>query len=165
MRRSRLPLPLAGEGWGEGAAQMVHRGSLHPLPPERPRKHSAERAPCGASLRRPAARGSLRCSVLRARGRTHSAGSARCVQTAAASQFTKRAARAAHKTCAARRRTGAPPDTRPLLRRCRGGPRREPGQLPLPLAGEGRGEGACVEPVPALTSETGALGRGVRAAR
>ena len=69
---------------------------------------------CLPSLRE----GSLRCSVSWPRRRTHSANCVRCVQTTAASQKTKRAARAGHEPCAPRLRRGAPPAARPRL--CRG---------------------------------------------
>ncbi len=61
------------------------------------------------------ARGSLRCSGSRPGGITHCARFARSVQTDAASQFTKRAARAGRLPCAPRLRTGAPtPCPKPL---------------------------------------------------
>ena len=66
---------------------------------------------CLPSLRE----GSLRCSVSWPRRRTHYANCVRSVQTTAASQKTKRAARAGHEPCASRLRRGAPPAARPRL--------------------------------------------------
>ncbi len=66
---------------------------------------------CLPSLRE----GSLRCSVSWPRRRTHYAHCVSSVQTTAASQITKRAARAGHEPCASRLRRGAPPATRPRL--------------------------------------------------
>jgi len=61
------------------------------------------------------ARGSLRCSGSQPGGITHCARFARSVQTDAASQFTKRAARAGRLPCAPRLRTGVPtPCPKPL---------------------------------------------------
>jgi hypothetical protein len=65
------------------------------------RRRSARRADYPALLG-PAARGKTRC-----------ASCARCAQTAAASQFTKRAGARGHEPCAARRRPFAPVPTRP----------------------------------------------------
>ena len=72
---------------------------------EHRRSHSTHRSGkglCGRGLRRELKRSALRadCSVLldlRAHGKTRYAGCARCAQTLAVSQFTKRAARAALK--------------------------------------------------------------------
>jgi len=66
---------------------------------------------CLPSLRE----GSLRCSVSWPRRRTHYAHFVSSVQTTAASQITKRAARAGHEPCAPRLRRGAPPAARPRL--------------------------------------------------
>ena len=81
-------------------------------------EQSRGRVPSGASTAArawPCGPRPLRCSVSRARRITRCAHCVRCARTHAASQITKRAARAARAPCAARRRRGAPPGTRPRL--------------------------------------------------
>ena len=107
-------------------------------------------------LRRPAARGSLRCAASWPRCGTRFVRCAHCAQTPATSQLTKRAARAGHEACAPRRRTLTPALAGPRPCRCGGDTRTGP--TAARKAGAGLPPGAPVW-------RRGAQGLGPRAQR